>query len=154
MAETFTCEIQARMRDINLGGHVDNVEAIRVLDEARLLFLRYAPLPGLPPLRTGLLHALPDGVTELVVSQQVNYRAEMRFVAYQPFLVTLWISRVGRTSFAISGELRVEKDGAPAVVFESTTVLWQPEQQEPWPIDNAVRAELERYMGEPVAGLR
>ena len=35
MAQTFTTEIQARYRDINLAGHVDNVEAVRVLDEAR-----------------------------------------------------------------------------------------------------------------------
>ena len=35
MSDVFECEIQARLRDINLGGHVDNVEAIRILDEAR-----------------------------------------------------------------------------------------------------------------------
>ena len=29
MGETFTTEIQARYRDINLAGHVDNVEAMR-----------------------------------------------------------------------------------------------------------------------------
>ena len=36
MGKVFECEIQARLRDINLGGHVDNVEAIRVLDEAQI----------------------------------------------------------------------------------------------------------------------
>ena len=31
MGETFTTQIQARYRDINLAGHVDNVEAVREL---------------------------------------------------------------------------------------------------------------------------
>ena len=31
----YECEIQARLRDVNLGGHVDNVEAMRIVDEAR-----------------------------------------------------------------------------------------------------------------------
>ena len=56
MAQTFTTEIQARYRDINLAGHVDNVEAVRVLDEARYEFLRFAHLPGLPAGATGFAH--------------------------------------------------------------------------------------------------
>ena len=40
----FDCEIQTRFRDVNLGGHVDNVEAIRIIDEARILFFRFAEL--------------------------------------------------------------------------------------------------------------
>ena len=35
MGAVFECEVPARLRDINLAGHVDNVEAMRVLDEAR-----------------------------------------------------------------------------------------------------------------------
>ncbi|WP_300577656.1 hypothetical protein, partial [uncultured Nocardioides sp.] len=65
MSEVFECEIQARLRDVNLGGHVDNVEAIRILDEARILFLRFADL-GTGAGRPGLLGGVPDGVAELV----------------------------------------------------------------------------------------
>ena len=45
---SFECEIQARLRDVNLGGHVDSVEAMRIVDEARILFLRFATLDGRP----------------------------------------------------------------------------------------------------------
>ena len=72
MGQTFTTEIQARYRDINLAGHVDNVEAVRVLDEARYEFLRFAHLPGLPEGATGLLHATEDGISELVASQTIE----------------------------------------------------------------------------------
>jgi acyl-CoA thioester hydrolase len=150
MGETFATEIQARFRDINLAGHVDNVEAVRVLDEARYEFLRFARLPGLPESAAGLLHGVDDGVSELVASQTIEYHSEMRFVPYQPFLATLWVSRTGRSSFTVSAELRVEAGGGPAAVWECVNVLWDHRAQTAWTISDAVRADLERYLGEPV----
>lgn len=151
MGETFTTEIQARYRDINLAGHVDNVEAMRVLDEARLEFYLFAPLPGLPEGVTGLLALADDGVTDLVATQTVTYRSEMRFTPYQQFRARLWVSRIGGSSFTISGELRVADGGEPAVVWECVSVLWDHNAQKPWRINDAVRDQLERYLGDPVA---
>lgn len=151
MGETFTTEIQARYRDINLAGHVDNVEAVRVLDEARLEFFRFAHLPGLPVGQTGLLHGADEGVSELVASQAIEYHAEMRFVPYQPFLATLWVTRIGRASFTVGAEIRVEQGGAPAVAWECVNVLWDHHAQTSWPLSDGVRADLERYLGEPVS---
>ena len=150
MGETFTTEIQARYRDINLAGHVDNVEAVRVLDEARYEFLRFARLPGLPEGAAGLLHGTTPGVSELVASQTIEYHSEMRFVPYQPFLAALWVSRVGRSSFTVSAELRVEAGGHPAAVWECVNVLWDHHAQAAWTISDAVRADLETYLGAPV----
>lgn len=149
MGETFTTEIQARYRDINLAGHVDNVEAVRVLDEARYEFLRFARLPGLPDGVAGLLHATPDGVSELVASQTIEYHSEMRFVPYQPFLASLWVTRIGRSSFTVAAELRVEAGGGPAALWECVNVLWDHTAQSAWPISDVVRADLQRYAGEP-----
>lgn len=147
----FDCEIQARLRDVNLGGHVDNIEAMRVTDEARILFFRYARLPGAVSERPGLLGDVPDGVAELIGSQRVDYHAEMRFAAFQPFLVRLWVARIGRTSFSVSCELRVEPDHPPALIAESTSVMWDHSAQQAWPISDVVRASLERYAGPRVA---
>ncbi|MAY97460.1 MAG: hypothetical protein CMH84_13140 [Nocardioides sp.] len=152
VSEVFECEIQARLRDVNLGGHVDNVEAIRILDEARILFLRFADL-GTGAGRPGLLGGVPDGVAELVGSQRVDYHAEMRFAAFQSFRLRLWVPRVGRSSFTVASQLRVEEGGAPAIVAETTCVLWDHHGQGSWAMDDAVRTTLERYAGEPV-GLR
>lgn len=149
MGEFFECEIQARLRDVNLGGHVDNVEALRVLDEARLLFLRFAPIPGSD--QPGLIGGMPHGVAELMGSQRVDYRAEMRFVAYQPFVVRIWVSHIGNSSFAVSYELRVHRDEAPAIVAESSMVLWDTGAGTAWPISEAIRERLAAYVGEPVA---
>ncbi|MBM9460026.1 thioesterase family protein [Nocardioides sp. zg-536] len=148
MGEVFECEIQARVRDVNLGGHVDNVEALRVLDEARLLFFRFAPLPGSD--RPGLFRDVPSGVAELVGAQRIDYHSEMRFVAYQPFLVRIWVSHIGGSSFTVGYELRVDADHPPAIVAESTVVFWDTTAGRSWPISEEVRATLASYLGEPV----
>lgn len=148
MGDFFECEIQARLRDVNLGGHVDNVEALRVLDEARLLFFRFAPLAGAAV--PGLFRDLPAGITELVGSQRVDYNAEMRFVAYQPFLVRMWVGHIGRSSIAVSYELRVAPDHEPAILAESAVVFWDPAAGSSWPISDPVRETLTAYSRPPV----
>lgn len=153
MGEVFECEIQARLRDVNLGGHVDNVEAIRILDEARILFFRYAALEPPAGPRPGLLGALPDGVVELVGSQRVDYHAEMRFAAYTSFQVRLWVTRTGRSSFTVASELRTPADPSPAIVAETACVLWDHGAQGSWAMTDAVRDVLGRFDGPPV-GLR
>jgi acyl-CoA thioester hydrolase len=149
MGQVFECEIQARLRDVNLGGHVDNVEAIRVLDEARLLFLRFAP--GSDAARPGLLRAVPPGVSELVGAQRVDYHAEMRFVPFQPFLVRMWVSHVGGSSFSVASELRVEVGHPPALVAETTLVLWDTAAGCSWRVTDEVRQDMEAYAAAPVA---
>ena len=151
VSDVFECEIQARVRDINLGGHVDNVEAIRILDEARILFHHHAVLSPPTGPRAGLLGGLPEGVVELVGSQRVDYHAEMRYVAFQPFLMRLWVQHVGRSSFTVATEMRVEADHGPALVAATTVVLWDHATQASWPMIDDVRATLGRYAGAPVA---
>lgn len=146
----FDCEIQARLRDMNLGGHVDNVEVLRVLDEARLLFLRFADLPDGDG-RPGLFRDIPPGVADLAGSQRVDYHSEMRFVPFQPFLVRMWVAHVGRSSFAVDYELRVAADHPPAVTAETTMVLFDTAAQRSWPMTEEVRSAFETYRGAPVA---
>lgn len=143
----FETQIQARMRDINLAGHVDNVEAIRIIDEARLLFLRADdPVTG----HRAVLHALPDGVGELVGAQRVDYHSEMRFVAFQPFLVRMWITHIGRSSFTVDYDLRIAADHPAAIIGETSCVFWDLDTQAAWQISEEMRATLESHRGEPI----
>jgi acyl-CoA thioester hydrolase len=140
----FDCEIQTRFRDINVGGHVDNVEAVRVIDEARIQFFMFAPVfeDG-----AGLLHRKPTGIVDLMGAQRVDYHAEMRFVPFTPFLVRIWVCHVGRTSFSVATEMRVAADRPPALVAESTFVFWDRSTAASWPMNDEVRADLEAFAG-------
>lgn len=143
--QTFTCEIQARFRDINLGGHVDNVEAIRVVDEARIQFMSYAPL--FDDESPGLMRHKPATVVHLLGAQSVNYHAEMRFAPYTPFAMRLWVSNIGRTSFTIATEMRTAVDHAPALIAESVFVLWDRAPESSWPMSEELRADLDAFSG-------
>ena len=143
--ERFECEIQARFRDINVGGHVDNVEAVRVIDEARIQFFMFAPV--FSDDRVGLLSRKPAGIVDLMGAQRVDYHSEMRFVPYAPFLVRIWVCHVGRTSFTVATEMRTAADHPPALVAESTFVFWDRATGASWPMSDEVRADLERFAG-------
>ncbi|CAM3439759.1 acyl-CoA thioesterase [Nocardioides dubius] len=146
--EVFDCEIQVRLRDLNVGGHVDNVEIARVISEARVLFLRYADLGGERP---GLFSELPAGVAELVASQTVEYRSEMFFSPFQPYLARMWVSKIGRTSFTLGTEIRTAPDGPPAALAETVQVMRDTRAGQMWQIDEANLASFERFLGAPVA---
>lgn len=148
MAEHFDVEIQARFRDINVGGHVDNIEAMRVIDEARIQFFMFAPVHGEGT--EGLLHRKPSGVVDLMGAQRVDYHSEMRFAPYRPFLVRLWVCHVGTTSFTVATEMRLASDHAPALIAESTTVFWDRANEASWKINDEVRADLEKFRGPQV----
>ena len=45
--------------------------------------------------------------------------------------------------------VRVEAGGGPAALWECVNVLWDHTAQAAWPISDAVRADLQRYAGEP-----
>lgn len=137
--------IQARVRDVNMGGHVDNVEAIRVLGEARVRF------HGLEGQGEGLFRNLPEGVVTLVASQRADYRSEMRFAGFQDFEVTQWVGHIGGSSFTVEAELRLPGSDKAAVLGETVVVLFDKAAQKSWKISDEVRADLSEYLGEPVA---
>ncbi|MDT0202604.1 acyl-CoA thioesterase [Nocardioides sp. AE5] len=148
-SQVYECDIQVRLRDLNAGGHVDNVEVARVISEARILFMRFADIGTGEP--TGLLGAMPDGIVELVVSQSVEYRQEMYFSPFEPYRVRMWISKIGGSSLGISTEIRTSADGVPAAVAETTQALRDTATGTAWQISDEVRSVLERYLDEPVA---
>ncbi len=137
----FDCEIQTRFRDINVGGHVDNVEAVRVIDEARIQFFMFADVHD-DPNRRGLLRRKPAGIVDLMGAQRVDYHSEMRFIPFSPFLVRIWVSHIGRTSFSVSTEMRTSAEHPPALVADSTFVFWDRATEASWPMSAEVREDL------------
>lgn len=144
-------EIKLRYRDLNLAAHIDNVEAVRLTDEARLEFLRFARLASAAGPRTGLLATLPEGVSELVAGLTVDFRTEMMFDAYEPYVCRMWVSRLGTSSFDLSTEMRTAPDRDPALVSVATLVLRDNPAGTVWAMDEVTRALFTEFLGEPVA---
>lgn len=145
----FRCQISVRVRDLNIAAHVDNVEVLRIVDEARQRFLGSEAIDRT---RGALVPLLPADVVTLVASQHVQYRAELPYSS-EPFRLFLWIGYVGSSSFTVQTELRRPEtaDDAPAdSVAETVVVLADTGTGRPWVFDDRVRSWLLARVDTPV----
>lgn len=143
----FETEFQMRLRDLNTANHVDNLEVMRVADEARILFLGGAE--GVREEPFGVLASMPREVIILVAAQHAEFRAEVRWEPGACYRVRSWVGHVGTSSFTVDSEIRTER-ATPDAVIEATVVLLDQRTARPWPLSETVRHELERHRGDPL----
>jgi acyl-CoA thioester hydrolase len=147
--------VPLRWADLDAYGHVNNVEVLRLLEEARIAaFWRHdADAPVLP---TAVLDAGPTaGTHTLVARQEVEY---LRPISYQrePLDVEMWVGHLGGASIDVCYLLTtggaVPAGGAPEVLVQATTtlVLIDAATSRPRRITPEERAVWEPYVEEPV----
>lgn len=97
-------EVRVPMRwgDMDAYGHINNVQLVRILEEARIAAFgppRGAGLPGIEP-EVSLFNDVPEGTLALVVEHKIRY---VRTLEYRnvPAVVQLWIGAVKGASFDI-----------------------------------------------------
>ena len=132
-----TVEVAVRWSDMDAYGHVNNVEYLRYLEEARV----YAFHEWFGQERS----LLEDGV--LVARSEIDYLAPMTFT-YQPALVSLWCSAVSGASFDISYVVRQQGSDVTFAQAESTLVTYDLSAQRPRRIADHERAAIESVLGE------
>jgi acyl-CoA thioester hydrolase len=95
-------EVPMRWGDMDAYGHINNVQIVRILEEARIAECgppRGPGLPGTEPL-VSLFNDIPEGTLALVVEHKIRY---VRTLEYRnvPAVVQLWIGAVKGASFDI-----------------------------------------------------
>ena len=106
--------LKPRWSDLDAYNHVNNVTWLEYLQEARvdMLFV-HAPRDGAEQLAEGVL----------VVRAEIDYKRTMTF-RQDPYLIEMWVSRIGGASFTISYELvDTDADGTRTVYGAAATVL-------------------------------
>ena len=91
-----------RWGDMDAYGHINNVQIVRMLEEARIAAFgppRGAGLPGIEP-QVSLFNDVPEGTMALVVDHRIRY---VRTLEYRnvPAVVQVWIGAVKGASFDI-----------------------------------------------------
>lgn len=141
--EASRIEVLVPMRwgDMDAYGHINNVQIVRMLEEARIAAFgppRGAGLPGVKP-RVSLFNDVPEGTMALVVDHKIRY---VRTLEYRniPAVVQVWIGAVKGASFDIhyllqdpvTGEDCVKASSHLAFVDEATGRVQRltPEQKE------------------------
>lgn len=138
-AHAATVEVEVRWSDMDAYGHVNNVQYLRYLEEARV----YAFHEWFGQERS----LLEDGV--LVARSEIDYLAPMTF-NYQPALVSLWCSKISGASFDISYVVGQRGSDLTYAQAESTLVTYDLAAQRPRRIAEHERVAIEAVVGEPL----
>ncbi len=139
--------IQLRWGDLDSYNHVNNVEVLRLLEEARVRAF-WKPVTG-EAAPTAVLNAEAGSDTiTLIAGHLVEYLAPIEYHR-DPVDVQLWISAVGGASADVSYE--VYSQGQLTVRAESTMVFVDSATSRPRRIADHERAAWEPYFEAPIA---
>ncbi len=139
--------IPLRWGDLDAYNHVNNVQMMRILEEARVRAF-WAPEVG-ESLPTAVLVATAGSDTiTMIAGHVVEYVAAVEYQR-EPLEIQLWISAVGGASADISYE--VYSHEKLVVRAESTMVFVDAATQRPRRISDDERAAWEPYFGEPIS---
>ena len=143
--QRFSWDFQVRFIDLNASGHLDNLQILRAVDEARHRLLGVGE-PGGPQILAGLLQPAPPEVAMLVAAHRVEYRRELWYAA-APLSLTLWVCRIGTSSLDVATEVRQTLADPVGALAITTVVLVDTARGGPWPLTGEVRAALAAYEG-------
>lgn len=142
--------IHLRWADLDAYNHVNNVEMMRLLEEARVRALWVPDGAGDERLGSAVLDASAGADTlTLIARHEVEY---LRPLSYQrqPVDVQLWIGRIGAASAEVCYEVFGQDAAGPCARASSTMVFIDAASQRPRRINQREREAWVPYIEEPV----
>lgn len=130
-------DVPLRWSDMDAYGHVNNVQFLRILEDARIL--AFAQWFGRER------SVLGEGI--LVARHEIEYRAPMEF-RIAPMPVAMWVSKLGGASYDVAYEVRDEDDTVFAIA-ESTLVAYNFETSKPRRLSDEDKDRLSTLVGPP-----
>lgn len=141
-AQRYAVDIQLRWGDMDAFGHINNVEYVRLLEQARVVGLsQWFEETGVDLLRTGVLVARQ----EIEYLDQLSYRND-------PIRIVMWISRLSGGSFDIGYEVR-DPEGVGERVYaraETTMVCFDLATGATRRVSADERGVFLQHLGDPV----
>lgn len=136
----YYVDVPLRWSDMDANRHVNNVQFLRLLEEARVL--------GMREWFGDLGH---DKQPLLVARSEIDYLRQMPYRG-PTVPVAMWVTSIAGASFDLAYEVLSgrEPDAELYARSESTLVTFDAETQRPQRISPAVKADLQRYLGDPV----
>jgi acyl-CoA thioester hydrolase len=137
----YRVNVPLRWSDMDAYGHVNNVQFLRLLEDARVI--------GFEEWFGQDRSVLAEGI--LVARHEIEYLAPLLF-RVPPIVVEMWATRIGGAGFDLAYEVR---DGAAldATVYaraETTLVLYDFATTRPRRMEADLRSILEAHAGDPV----
>lgn len=145
----LTCSVPMRWGDMDAYGHINNVEIIRIMEEARIHAFG-------PPAGTGgrglevelpVFSDLPAGTQALVVEHRVRY---VRPLTYRniPARVEVWVSELKPASLTIAYLIHDPDTAELCVKAQTTLAFFNEESGRLLRLSEAQRLVLRPFLGE------
>jgi acyl-CoA thioester hydrolase len=143
-AGRYRVNVPLRWSDMDAYGHVNNVQFLRLLEDARVI--------GFEEWFGQDRSVLSEGI--LVARHEIEYLAPLLY-RVPPIVVDMWATRLGGAGFDLAYEVRDggSDDGATDTVYaraETTLVLYDFASSKPRRMDGPLREVLQAHAGEPV----
>lgn len=139
MSERTVVEVPIRWSDMDAYGHVNNVQYLRYLEEARVQVFRdwFGQRRDL----------LDEGV--LVARAEIDYLLPLVF-GHLPAEITMWCSRISGASYELAYEVRVQGGEEVYARAETTMVSFDLAQNRPRRLSSTEREVLQARFHAPV----
>ncbi len=153
--------VQVRWADLDAYGHVNNAAMLTLAEEARIHGLwsdaghdkSGEPVEAASTGSARVFQAGPDsGTSTLIARQEVDYL--MPIPHYRdPIEIEMWVGKLGGASFDVCYEIYSPAGQTPRVLFTrvmTVIVMVDTATMRPRKMNDAERAELEKYVEEPI----
>lgn len=143
--------VDVRWADTDQYGHVNNVAALRLVEEARI---RALGLPDQPVSRGAgpepLLAVLAPGTFTMVAGQRVEYVAELAYDG-RPVVAEVWLSRIGARSVTMDCRLLAGEGETEVLRARVAVVVMDVGTRRARPLTETEITRLTPARGEPLA---
>lgn len=133
---TFTFPCPLRWCDQDTYGHVNNVQTLRLLEEARVaLFFDQGPSLG--------VHSFEGSL--VVVRHEIDYRRPLLYRP-EPIMIDVWVSKLGNSSFTL--DYRVYDDEQVYADARTIGAAYDPRTGAARRLTAEERGFLEKYLAD------
>lgn len=140
-----------RWGDMDAYGHINNVNLVRMMEEARIAGFGVpggTGKPGMAP-QTDLFSSVPENTQILVVEHRVRYLKPLDY-RNVPAHVDLWISTIKGASFDICYEFHDPVDGGVCVRATTTLAFFSVDEQRLLRLSPENKDALARFSADPI----
>lgn len=137
----YTADVPLRWSDMDAYGHVNNVQFLRLLEDARVI--------GFQEWFGGRFDVLANGV--IVARHEIEYLSPLAF-RHAPVHIDMWVTRIAGASYDLGYEIRDPADVGDVLYAraETTLVAYDFAQQRPRKLNDVERDVLSGVLGDAV----
>ncbi|APF40584.1 acyl-CoA thioesterase [Neomicrococcus aestuarii] len=148
-------DVPMRWGDMDAYGHINNVNSVRLMEEARVHALGVPGGTGREgvPAPATFLNDVSPSTQVLVVDHRVRYLSPLEY-RNVPVRVEVWIANIKAASFDVCYEFFDPVENTLCIKASTTLAFFSTETQRLLRISSDEKRRMERFSGPPVFGER